>query len=220
MRGKYRMMRTGLIIIILLAVIALPSTGTCRPVKGFNTGPYLAFEIGGMQMDYDKDQVSGEKICNDFEISYGFLFGWSFTDAVSAELQGRYSTQKKSNKREHIASANVYGRWSIITDALTDFKNLRILPFLKGGMAVRVSALPGNSGSSDGVVGDVGWGPSIGGGLSFILHKYFYFGVDLQGDMLMVDNIHQTVNGVPNTLVYKGGFYPQFSGMVMLGVHY
>lgn len=207
---------------ILAAVLCffLVSTAAARPKKGFHTGPYLALEGGVTQVDFDYDEVDGRRVGNDFEPTAGFIFGWNVRDDLSAEMQLRYATNTNAGRREHIASANVYARWTMIFDVLTDFKDLRVLPFLKGGAATRISGLPGNPGSSDGTVGSFGIGPSAGGGIAFLAFKYFYFGFDLHEDILFFDDINQTVNGVPGVLVYKGGFHPSFNAMAILGVHY
>lgn len=206
--------------VLAMILIAIPATCWSRPTKGFHTGPYLLLEGGVLQMDYDTDQASGQRIGRDFEPTFGFLFGWNLLDEFSTELQGRYATDANSGRRLHVANANVYGKWTLITDALTDFPTFRVLPFLKGGLAIRVTVMPGNPNATGNTVTQIGWGPSPGGGIAFLWKKYFYFGIDVQGDILFFDNTTQTVNDVPNTLVYMGGFHPSFSGMAMVGVHY
>jgi len=221
-RDKNRMMNRSIVIffVAVLAMLAISSTIEAKPKRGFHTGPYLLLEGGGLQADYDTDVVTGEQIGRDFEPTFGFLFGWNIWDELSTELQGRYATNLKSDRRQHIACGNIYAKWTLITDALTDFKSFRILPFLKGGMSMQISVLPGNRNATHDTVTQIGFGPSPGAGIAFLWFKYFYFGIDIQGDLLFFDNINQTVSGVPNTLVYRGGFHPSFSAMGMIGVHY
>ena len=213
-----RILVISLALLLIMAFIC-PDV-SARPKKGFHTGPYLTFEVGAIGADFDRDQVTNERIGNDIEPAFGFLFGWNVTDAISAELQGLYATSRTAGKREHIASAGVYCKWTFITDTLTNFKTFRILPFVKGGMMVRAASLPGGPSSPVSVMSTIGWGPSAGAGVAFMWHKYFYFGVDVQGDFILFDDLHQTVNGTPNTLVYKGGFYPSASALAIIGVHY
>ena len=208
-------------IIVFFAFFSASHANAEEVKKGFHTGPYLAIEAGAVQAKFDYNEVDGEKIGRDYEPSIGFIFGWNAWDFLSAELQARYTTNlTHGERREHLADANLFGKWTMILDALTRHETFRILPFLKGGIAVRIAALPGATGASNGTVVSVGVGPSVGGGVSFLLYKYFYFGFDLQCDMHSFGDINQTVNSVPNVLVYKGGFYPSFSGMGMVGVHY
>lgn len=202
------------------ATIAIaPLNLDARPQRGFHSGPYLALEFGAMQSDFDHDEAANLSVGNDFEPSFGCIFGWNIWDFFSAEFQGRYATNLNKGRREHIASANLYGRYTWITDALTDFKSLRILPFLKGGLSVHIAALPGTP-SVGGIKAGFGIGPSVGGGIAFLWHKYVYFGIDLQEDLPFFNDIDQTVGGVPNTLVYKGGLHPSFSAAAIIGVHY
>lgn len=210
----------SILILTAAAAILAPSALHARPKKGFHTGPYLTLEFGVMQADFDKNAASNINNGRDFEPTIGFLFGWNTWDFFSAEIQGRYTTNKNFDRREHIAAVGLCGKWTFIFDALTDFKDLRILPFAKAGISSRISALPGDPNSGNSTVASWGLGPSVGAGLAFMLYKYFYFGIDLQEDLLFFNSINQTVNGVPNTRVYDGGFHPSFGAMLILGVHY
>ena len=195
-----------------------------RPLKGFNEGPYLCVEGGLIQADFDRDEQTGIKIGNDFEPTVGIIFGWNLWDWFSAELEGRYGTNINGDKREHLVGANVTGKYFFILDALTSFESLRIMPTVKGGFAFRVASLPGDPNSNDQAVTTFGWGPAVGGGISFLWKKYLSFGINVQEDLLFFKDIRQdiTINGAasPNTLIYKGGFIPQFSAMGFVGVHY
>lgn len=203
----------------LAAALLLSASAEARPQKGFHTGPYLVLEAGGMQENFDRDQVTGQDVGSAFQPSFGFVFGWNIWDFFSGEIQGRYSTNLSKSRREHIAAANVYGKWTFIADALTDFPTFRVLPFVKGGLATRVEALPGTPGATHSVATRFGIGPSAGAGIAFLWKKYFYFGIDVQEDLLLFDSIDQTVNGAMRR-VYDGGFCPSFSAAVMIGVHY
>lgn len=217
-------MRAPACLSALLAVALLLSAASplhARAKKGFHTGPYLALEVGAMQAEFDKNQVTGQDVGGNFEPSLGFLFGWNVTDELSAELQGLYTTNRlNAGGREHVASGGVFGKWSIVTDALTDFQKIRILPFVKVGMLVRAASLPNTEDPNDDTMSTIGWGPAIGGGIAFLAFKYFYFGVDVQGEFLLFEEKRTTVNGVPNTLLYKGGLHPSVATLAILGVHY
>ena len=213
-----RLLATALIIIMIGAA----GEALARPQKGFHTGPYLVLEGGAWQSDFDRDQVTGQQQGNEWEPAVGFVFGWNMVDWFSAELQGKYTTDRNGGRRIHLASANVYSRFTLITDALTDWPSFRILPFAKAGLGIRATVLPSTPAASDpdDTMTQLGWGPSLGGGIAFLWKKYFYFGIDVQEDLLIYGGKSQTVAGVPNTEVYKGGFHPSFSGMAFVGVHY
>ena len=204
---------------LLVAAMIAPRAAHARPIKGFHTGPYLLLVGGVLQEDFDRDQVTGKDVGNDFEPTFGFIFGWNIWDSFSGELQARYATNVGGGAREHIASANAYAKYTLIADALTDFPTLRILPFVKGGLATRVAALPGTPGAAHSTAARFGAGPGVGAGIAFLWKKYVYFGIDVQEDLLFFGSIDQTVGGVMRE-VYQGGFHPSFSGMAMVGVHY
>lgn len=212
--------KVAMLCVICTLIGTVSSNAFARPRKGFHSGPYLTLEAGIMQADFDYDEVEASGVGRRFEPSFGFLFGWNIWDFFSAELQCRYTTNLDKGRREHIVGTNLYGKYTFIADPLTDFESLRILPFVKGGVSTVVLALPGATGSSKNTVASFGIGPSAGAGVAFIWQKYLYFGIDIQEDMLFFDDIRQTVNDVPATLVYKGGFHPSFGAMVILGVHY
>jgi len=213
-------MRLRIIIAFTLIATLAPLQAWARPQKGFNVGPYLAIEAGAAQTEFDTDQVTGTKVASEFEPVFGFIFGWNIYDWFSTELQGLYSTDRNSGKRVHYGSAVMTTKYFLILDALTDFPTFRILPFAKAGAGFRVSVLPDTPAAGTGKVTSFGYGPSVGGGVAFIWKKYFFFGIDLQEDLFYFDSIRQTVNGVPNVTVYKGGFQPQFTGAGFIGVHY
>ncbi len=215
-------MKRILSIALVLAWLLSPGLVQARPAKGFHTGPYLVLEGGAMQADFDRDQVTGRMQGNDFEPAVGFVFGWNIYDAFSTELQGMYTTDKNGGRRIHIASANVYAKLFLITNFTTDFPSFRAIPFVKAGMGFRATVLPSTptSATPDDTLTRIGVGPSIGAGVAFMWKKYLYFGIDLQEDLYIYDDIDQTVGGVPNTRVYNGGFQPSFTGMAFVGVHY
>jgi len=207
--------------VILILVLTFATTAAeARPQKGFNVGPYLAIEAGMAQTEFDTDQVTGTEVAGEFEPAFGFIFGWNIYDWFSTELQGLYSTDRNSGKRVHYASAIVTTKYFLILDALTDFPTFRVLPFAKAGAGLRASVLPNTPAAGTNKLTSLGYGPSVGGGIAFIWKKYFYFGIDVQEDLFYYDSIRQTVGGVPNVTVYKGGFHPQFQGTGFIGVHY
>jgi len=216
----HSMRRITLIALALLLSAAVATPAIARPGQGFNKGPYLAIEGGIAEVKYDHDETSVGDSGRNFDPAFGFMFGWNAWDWLSAELQGRYSTSVNAGHREHIAAANLYAKAFLITNALTDFPTLRILPFIKGGLGIHVGVLPGSTGSTDTKVTTVGVGPSLGGGLAFTWKKYVYFGLDVQEDLIFFEDTRQDVNGVPGTTVYKGGFYPSLGAMGFIGVHY
>jgi hypothetical protein len=218
---NHLMNRLAATTILLLLALAISLPAFARPGQGFNHGPYLDIEAGISEAKFDHDQTIGADTTRDYEPSFGFMFGWNAWDWLSAELQGRYSTDRNAGRREHLAAANLYAKFFLITDALTDFPTLRILPFAKAGMSLHVDVLPGSVNASDSnKITTMGYGPSIGAGIAVTWKKYVHFGMDIQEDLLFYEDKRQTVSGVPNTLVYKGGFYPSLAAMGFIGVHY
>jgi len=211
-------------LILFILVIFSNCPAQARPLEGFNSGPYLYLEGGAIQVNYDRDQYSNIKHGRDFEPTLGLIFGWNIRDWIAAELEGKYGTNIKGGKREHLVGANLSCRYFFITDILTKFKSLRIMPILRGGLAFKISSLPGNENSTDTAVTSFGWGPSFGIGLNFLILKYLSFGIDIHEDLIFFDEVRQnlTVNGasLPNTLIYQGGFKPQFNAIFYIGVHY
>jgi hypothetical protein len=217
-------MKRCLIAISIAILLGISFAAEAKPRKGFHTGPYILLEAGATQNDFDVNARTGEKIGTEFEPAVGFLFGWNMFDWFSAELGGRYSTSEKNDRREHIAGANLNAKFFLVTDALTDFPSLRILPFAKAGAAIRVATLPGDPDAiNDEVVTSFAYGPSVGAGMMFLWKKYVYFGFNVQGDLLFFQDISQDISSggsTQNALIYEGGFIPQFAGTVLVGVHF
>lgn len=215
--------RSALICMLMLSLAA--ATADARPKKGFNTGPYLAFEFGISHNNFDINQRIDQKVGTMFEPTIGFLFGWNLYDWFAMELSGRYSTSEKDDRREHVAQIHLNSKFFLITDALTDFKTLRILPFGQVGAAINVAVLPGDvTATTDNQPKSFAYGPSVGAGVMFLFKKYVYLGLKAQGDFLFYDEIRQELSSggvtTPDVLIYKGGFIPQFSAMGIFGVHF
>lgn len=218
-------MRAGSIV-ILLALITLVATSAAhaKPPKGFHTGPYLALEGGISYADFDVNQRTNEKVGTIVDPNVGFIFGWNVYDWLAAEMSGRYSTSEKRGRREHIANANLTTKAFLITNALTNFKTLRILPYAKAGLAMIFADLP-----EDEIVSATdtrftyGFGPTVGVGVMFLFKKYVYLGINAQTDLLFLQDIRSSITSggtTTSTLIYKGGFQPQFYSSFIAGVHF
>jgi len=211
-------------ILLALFVCVSASVAHARPPKGFHTGPYLAIEGGISYATFDVNQRTNEKVGTVIEPNVGFIFGWNVYDWLAAEMSGRYSTSEKRSRREHIANANLVAKAFLITDALTDFKSLRILPYAKAGLAMLFGVLPEDeSVSTTNTRFDYGFGPTVGAGVMFLFAKYAYLGLNVQGDMLFLQDIRSNIASggtTTNTLIYKGGFQPQLYSSFIAGVHF
>lgn len=211
-------------IICILLIVGTVSAAHARPAKGFHTGPYLALEGGITYNTFDVNQRTNEKVGTVVEPTIGFIFGWNVYDWLAAEMNGRYSTSEKRGHREHIANANVVAKAFLITDALTDFKTLRILPYAKAGLAMLFADLPEDeSVSTTNTRFDYGFGPTVGAGVMFLFKKYVYLGINAQCDMLFLQDIRSSVTSggtTTSTLIYPGGFQPQLYTSFVAGVHF
>lgn len=218
-------MKAGSIIVLLLLIsLVAPSAAFAKPPKGFHTGPYLALEGGISYTDFNVNQVTNEKVGTIVEPNVGFLFGWNVYDWLAAEMSARYSTSEKRGRREHIANANLTTKAFLITNALTNFKTLRILPYAKAGLAMIFADLPEEQTvSSTDTRFTYGFGPTVGVGVMFLFKKYVYLGLNAQTDLLFLNDIRSNITTggtTTNTLIYKGGFQPQFYTSFVAGVHF
>ena len=212
------------IISLFIVLFLLSATANAKPLEGFHAGPYLTVEIGLVQSSADDDQQANSKVGANFERSFGVLFGWNLNDYFATEIKGRYSTNQNQGRRQHLVNANLGGRYSFIFDKLTDFKSLRILPYVSSGIALRIASLPGNIQSSNSAITALAVGPYVGTGVTFMWKKYLYFGANLSGDLLFQESVRQDLDlaspALSNQLIYNGGFQPAFSTGFILGVHY
>ena len=207
---------------LFLLLISMPLQAA--PYQGFHEGPYILLEFGALQADFDYNLAAAEKVGRDLEPNIGLLFGWDLTDNWGALFQSQYSTNKNRGRREHITNNLLAVRYSFIVDALTPSTNFSAIPYVLSGFGFRISALPGDQNSSDSVIPSFGFGPSVGGGLAFMVKKYLYLGFQVQGDLLFYDELRQNFDRanplLANQKVYNGGFQPSFATHFMIGVHY
>lgn len=203
-------------------IIFIPSLAAALPRKGFSEGPYLRIIGGGMSVTFDDQPGSGRKIGNNFEGVYGFQFGWHLWDHAAAELQGRYSTRRVQNNREHIVIVNLNIKYNFVTNALTNImgKPFHILPFVSGGPTALIAAVPGNPASSTSELMKI-YGGGVGGtvGIDFLVIKYLYLGIMAGADIHCLTTGYQTVGGA-RTQMTRGGWQPTFSVLGAVGVHF
>lgn len=205
--------------LLIIMIILIPSTALARPHKGFYEGPYLRI-IGGMtSATFDNNSRTGAKMAGDFEGVYGFHFGWNLWDTTAPELEVRYATKKVRDNREHIVNTNLNIKYSFITDGLTGLGHLNIMPYVQGGPALLLAAVPGDPESSDRIM--PAWGLGIGGGagVDFLISRYLYFGLIVQADIHYIPSVNQTVNGTSQKII-AGGWEPQLGVLGAAGIHF
>lgn len=187
--------------------------------KGSLKGPYFLVNGGASYFAADNNVRTGAQVGRNFEPSGGFHFGWNIFNQFAPELEARYTTNRNGGNREHIATLNVNAVYSIILKKLTDFKKVKILPFLQAGPVIQLASLPGDPESTDGVITTWGQGFGFGGGVRFLIKTYFYLGALAQLDFVSFPDKFQTVGGA-STKIISGGWKtePAFSGNI--GVHF
>jgi len=203
----------------MLLCLAAASTSLARPQKDFLRGPY--FMVGGGIMGYsaDKNIRLNKKVGRDYEPDVGFVFGWNIVDYIAPELQVRYATNKNSGNREHLVTANINCVVTPIIDGMTDWENVKILPFVQGGPALHMAAVPGDPASSDKTIPLWAPGFGVGGGLRFLFGEYVFAALLAQVDFVDMPAKYQDIGG-KSTKILAGGWdtEPSFNGMI--GVHF
>ena len=197
-----------------------PHGALAKPLRGFHEGPYLQIVSGARDASFDTNVADNTKSGHDIEATFGFLFGWNVNDPFSCEMQGTYSSAGAGNIQQHLIDARFSSRYSFITNALTNFRSLRILPYVDGGVKLQINVLPNAAAATSKRVIQWGTGPSFGGGMSFLFfHDAIYVSTRGGADIIRRKQIQQTIAGVP-TVVYQGGWGVDWSTTVAVGVHF
>lgn len=204
---------------LVLLLFLISSALHARPSKGFHTGPYLQLLFGAADSSFDHNLASNTPTARDQEPVFGFLFGWHVSDFFGPFLEVRYSTDDNGGNRLHIVNGNIGATTTLVLDALTNFKSLRILPYVGGDMLFRIDALPSDPAAGGNAVDRYAIGPGVLGGVNFLFRRYVYIGVMGQYDFPYFFARSQTIGGV-STPVYGGGWHPQWGATVNLGFHF
>lgn len=215
--GKWYVILAGMVFCI--GVQCLSSIGYARPPKRFHEGPYLQFLVGAMQNAHDSNVRTGQSVGKSVEPSFGFLFGWNITDPSAVEITGRYGTSKTFGATQHTVRLNINYRWNWIADRLTDFRSLRVLPFVQGGPVFHISVLPGDPAGAEHSVAQWGGGISAGGGFSLLLRQYIYCTVAGAADIVRRTTVSQLITGTSLT-TYAGGWSVEWGTHAGIGVHF
>jgi hypothetical protein len=205
--------------LIILICIFSATIAEARPPKGFHTGPYLQLLGGAVDSSFDRNLVSNTQTGRDAEFAFGFLFGWHVSDHFGPFIEARYATDINDDNRLHIINGNIGATYTLVTDALTRFKSLRILPYLGGDMLFRIDALPSDPSVGTGLINRYAIGPGMVGGVNFLFKRYMYIGIMGQEDFAYFFERSQTIGGV-STPVYGNGWHPQWSGSLNVGFHF
>jgi hypothetical protein len=204
---------------MLLAILLSSLPASARPQKGFHTGPYLQVVTGAVDASFDRNLVSNTRTGRDQEVALGFLFGWHTSDHFGPFLEVRYSTDLNSERRLHVVNGNIGVTYTLILDALTRFKSLRILPFVGGDLLFRIDALPSDPSVGSGLVNRYAIGPGVMGGINVLFKRYVYIGALFQEDYAHFYSRSQTIGGA-STVVYGSGWHPQWSASLNTGFHF
>lgn len=207
------------VLLLILFILLLPAIVCAKPSKGFHEGPYLRI-IGGLAAtEFDNNPRTGDNQGGDYQGCFGFQFGWNLWDSTAAELEGRYSTKKIRDNREHLVNINLNIKYSFIVNGLTDLGGFHILPFVQGGPAALIAAVPGDPASNDRIIGVYGGGFGGGTGVDFLIKQYIHFGIFIQADVYYINPVNQTIGGRSQRVI-KGGWEPQWGILGAAGVHF
>lgn len=206
-------------LLIIMGCVLFTTAVHSRPQKGFHTGPYVQIVTGGVDASFDKNLASASQTGRNQELAFGFLFGWHTSDNFGPFLEVRYSTDLNNESRLHIVNGNIGATYTLILDALTNFKSLRILPFVGGEFLFRIDALPSDPTLGTNLVNRYAIGPGVVGGINFLFKRYVYIGAMFQEDFAHFYSKSQTIAGVPTTL-YGSGWHPQWSASLNTGFHF
>lgn len=204
---------------IIVACLLFTAIGHARPPKGFHTGPYLQVVTGVVDSSFDRNLVSNTTTGRNEELAFGFLFGWHTSDQFGPFLEVRYSTDLNNGRRMHMVNGNIGATYTLILNALTHFKSLRILPFVGGDLMFRIDALPADPTVSSDLVNRYAVGPGLVGGINFLFKRYVYLGAMFQEDFAHFYSKSQSIGGIP-TAVYSSGWHPQWSASLNAGFHF
>lgn len=207
--------------ILLFAFYTLPaSLAPARPIEGFHEGPYLQFVTGMRDASFDTEQASNTAHAHDQEALFGFIFGWNLTDPWAVELSGHYSSPGLVTNQEHLINVRLGTKWSWVTDALTKFRSVRILPYLSAAGLVQINVLPTDASASTPRILQWGIGPSLGAGISALFfHDAVYCSIGGLGDLAWRPQRNQEIGGV-TTMAYRAALDLEWSAIAAFGVHF
>lgn len=159
---------------------------------------------------------------SDVELSYGFGFGYNFTDEIAIEIQTVYATATDvvpngETAREHAVSIRAEGKYSFLTNSnFNTSRKLKLYPYLKAGGVAH--GLYINASNTVDKVGSWGYGFTFGGGVE-LNYGILFAALDLNNDFLYLQEETSEIGGI-DVVITDGGFDYQISGMLALGVHF
>lgn len=228
-------------------VAMLVATGTALaspsfPEKGWHKGPYLAANVGMMQLTNDTHVVTNRKFNGTFDPSFGLTFGWDIADWIGPMLQMNFATATDQvgsataiapypvttfpieNARQYAVNLGLYCRATLPYFLSADWQgaNLKFIPYLKlGGVG---HALYVNAPTTNNKVGAYGGGIGFGAGAEFFVWKGIFLALDVTENIIFQKSYYKNINdntGAPvNTKIINGGTSAQFNLQGLFGWHF
>lgn len=186
---------------------------------GWGEGAYLLFGLSLMNLDRDRNILTGEKFGSDYQLGYAFTVGYTVTDNLAAELMVRLSHAKADffgeERTEWAGLANLNARYVYVPHESWLGDKAALLPYVKGGGALFVLGVKGGT-ENESKVGAIGPGVAFGGGLLLVAGKPGLM-LDLGVEEAIIFPDKKEVSGVAIT---DGKVDLQFSAGLNLGVHF
>lgn len=198
------------------------------PEKGWHKGPYLAANVGMMQITNDSHIVTGRKFDGSFDPEFGLTFGWDIADWIGPMLQVNFATATDQVGDPNNAAAGVIypaypqytfpaGTFPVENGARQYALDFSIfcratLPYFTRAewQSKMVKVIPfaklGASGhavfnkapTSANMAGAFGGGPAVGLGVEFLVWKGFFFALDFTEHLIIQKAVNKTITATDN----------------------
>jgi len=250
-RKKGGDMKKFLVVLAVSALFLVSATsfawGPDFSQPGWHKGPYLAANVGMMQVTNDKHIITNKTFDGPIDPAFGLTFGWDIADWIGPILQINYATATsgvgvagavthdgvtydagtfpvQSGVREHALDFTLAARATLpyFINANWQPESVKIIPYAKlGGTG---HALFVNASVDANKAGAVGGGPAIGLGCEFFIWKGLFIALDATENLIIQQSFTATLtdsSGTPRkTKITEGGFRPQFELVGMFGWHF
>lgn len=202
-------------LLVLLFVTSFAVSSRAEQEKGWHKGIYILGGLGSMNNDKDTNILNNTAFGSKNLLGYNLTLGWNFLDFLATELSLRYATETVTAQKEHAANVDLFLKYSLILNVLTQWEKIQFLPYVKAGGGMYGAAVPDTSAGNNrfGVYGPAG---VVAVGLETLLMKHFYLGADFTNHFVNL----QAKSNAAGQRILNGGFDYQYSVFGYAGFHF
>ncbi|MFH1874450.1 MAG: hypothetical protein ABH859_04605 [Pseudomonadota bacterium] len=199
------------------------------PEKGWHKGPYLAANVGMVQVTNDRHVVTDRAFDSSIIPSFGITFGWDIADWIGPMLQINYATATSQvgdanggnnngvpyasnptitfpagtfpveNARQHVLDFGIYAKATLPYFTRASWQPNMVKIIPYLKLGGAFQGIFINAPTDANKGGVIGGGPAIGAGCEFFIWKGLFIAIDATEHLIIQKSFYRNINDIAGT---------------------